>query len=289
MSTIRDIAHTLERITSICLIRLELVALASRATIVDQVPCPITLSINNRWDKPCSMVTSWPSWGRVTLAIMLQSITLITTLNKMLSRWVWWTSKQKEKVEAALLEQLHPVLVTTELEQQVELEVTRTKIKLIFSTLSIREKHQVDNRLLNNNKWWWLLSFLIHQHTITMVCSQDQPVDTILTTLQFPKQLLRPSSVNKEHLEVLAIQSIKVTKVNSVRMQLSTTMPSIKWINLTKLVITRILVAATTLASNLCTAIRIWPSSNNNSLILVTSRNIKPMLLWIPIRALIRL
>jgi hypothetical protein len=43
------------------------------------------------------------------------------------------------------------VLVTIELEQQVELEVTRTKIKLIFSTLSIREKHQVDNRLLNNN------------------------------------------------------------------------------------------------------------------------------------------
>lgn len=207
----------------------------------------------------------------------------------MLSRWVWWTSRQKEKVEAALLEQLHPVLVTTELELQVELEVTRTKIKLIFSTLSIREKHQVDNRLLNNNKWWWLLSFLIHQHTITMVCSQDQPVDTILTTLQFPKQLPRPNSVNKEHLEVPAIQSIKVTKVNSVRMQLSTTMPSIKWINLTKLVITIILVAATTLASNLCTAIRIWPNSNNNSLILVTSRNIKPMLLWIPIRALIRL
>ena len=258
MSTIRirDTIHTSERITSICLIRLELVALASRATIVDQVPCPITLSINNRWDKPCSMVTSWPSWGRVTLAIMLQSITLITTLNKMLSRWVWWTSKQKEKVEAALLEQLHPALETIESELQVELAVTRTKIKLIFSTLWIRGKHQVD-KLPNNNKWWWLHSSSTNQHTITLVCTQDLPVDTTQTTPQFPKLLPRPNFVSKEHPEVPAIPSIKVTKVNSVKMQLSTTMPSIKCNNSTRPVIITILVVVMH-ENNLCTVIRMF-------------------------------
>merc|ERR1712086_152192 len=107
-----------------------------------------------------------------------------------------------------------------------------------------------------------------------MVCSQDQPVDTIRTIHQFLKQLLRPNSVNKEHQEVPATQSIKVTKVTSARMQLSTNMLSIKCSNLTKQVINTILV--TMLANNLCTAIRIWQPSNN-SLILVTSSSTKPI------------
>ena len=195
-----------------------------RAIIVDQDPWLTTLNINNRWDRPCSMVTSWPSWGRVTLDMPLQSTTSITKLSKKLSKWAWWISKQKEMVEAVLSVQLHQALETTELELQVELAVIRMLIKLIYSTLSIREKHQVVNRLPNNNKWWWQHSSSIHHNMEIMVCSQDQPVDTIRTTLQFLKQLPRPNSVNKELQEVPATQSIKVTKVISVRTQLSTKM-----------------------------------------------------------------
>jgi len=189
-------------------------------------------------------------------------------------------------VEAALLVQLHLASETTELEQQVELVIIRMLIRLICLTLSIRGKHQVVNRLPNNNKWWWQHSSSIHHNMVIMVCSQDQPVDTIRTTHQFLKQLLRPNSVNKEHQEVPATQSIKVTKVTSARMQLSTNMLSIKCSNLTKQVINTILVV-TMLANNLCTAIRIWQPSNNSS-ILVTSSSTKPIKLWITIRALIQ-
>jgi len=265
--------------------RQELVASVPRAIIVDQAPWLITLNINNRWDKPCLMVTSWPSWGRVMLATPLQSITLITTLSKKLSKWAWWINKQKEMVEAALLVQLHLASETTELEQQVELVIIRMLIRLICLTLSIRGKHQAVNRLPNNNKWWWQHSFSIHHNMVIMVCSQDQPVDTIRTIHQFLKQLLRPNSVNKEHQEVPATQSIKVTKVTSARMQLSINMLSIKCSNLTKQVINTILVIM--LANNLCTAIRIWQPSNNSS-ILVTSSSTKPIKLWITIRALIQ-
>ena len=160
----------------------------------------------------------------------------------------------------------------------------KTKIKLISSTLSIKGKRQVA-RILNNNKWWWQPNFSTH-HTIITECSQDQmPVDTTQITHQFQKQLPRLSSVSKEHLEALVIQSIKVTKAISVIMRLNITTPLIKWINSTRLDIT--ILVATISASSQCIAIITWIFIWTSNSILVTSPQTKPTTwYWVPIQEL---
>ena len=139
-----------------------------------------------RWDKQCSMGTSWPSWGRVMLARMATLLRLAATANTRTRQW------PVIEMLAVVSQPMPAELEIRELELQIPRLLTT---KLTCSTLWIREKLLTRTTALGtpSSKWWWQHNF----STLRKI--------TKTTFRRFPKPSLRQNCANKGKPEVRAI------------------------------------------------------------------------------------
>ena len=143
-----------------------------------------------RWDRLCSMATSWRSWGRAMQAMPRPS-TILDLHREINMTCQWWHSTSVTQVARAHSALLHHPLDTIELAPQVVL-VTRTQpTRHTCSTWWISGRHQTQTQA-NSNKWWWQRSFSIKVATTS--CSLVQaPVLTTRIVIRYRRRLQRPN------------------------------------------------------------------------------------------------
>lgn len=200
-----------------------------------------------KWDRRCSMATSWPSWDKVTQATQLQS-TILDLHREISMICPWWHSMIVTQVAQVHSAQLPPQSATIELALPVVWVIRMQPIKHTYWIWSISGRHQTQTQA-NSNKWWWQRNF--STRVATTSCSQVRaPVLTIPIAILYPRPLQRLNWDSRELHEVQAIQSTRATVATLGLVQLNIKMPWVKLLPISSTRLGSTMAAVIILASN---------------------------------------
>ena len=226
-----------------------LVASAPAATTVAPIKCLVTSRC--RWDRPCSMVTSWRSWGRA-MQVMLRPSTILDLHKEINMTCRWWHSTSATQAARVHSAQLHHPLDTTELGPRVA-SVTKTlPTRHTCLTWWISGRHQTQTQA-NSNKWWWLHNFSIRV-AITSCSLVQAPVLTTRIVTQYQRRLQRLNCDSRERRAAQVIQSIRATVATLALEQQNIRMPLVRLLPTSSTRLGSTTAAVTTRASNQSTA-----------------------------------